>query len=107
MPGRTYVHPSGGNQTSAYFCIPLEQSLISRSPVLATLLENTGDVELPAEISTDEFLEWAKAPVESAASMPAKQICVALQVLPDAPFCGQWPSNCIEVYRCSDRRQNV
>ena len=89
MPGRTYVHPSGGNQTSAYFRIQLEQSLISRSRVLATVFENTGNVELPAEISTGEFLAWANAPMENTASMPAKQVCVALQVrkpLSDAPF---------------------
>lgn len=63
-------------------CVPVEPELAKESPVLDTLMEFEGLVEMPQGVSLDDFERWATIVTEDPSKLDLTQLGFALRVRP-------------------------
>lgn len=75
-----WILPPGRPRCRAYVCIPVEDSLASRSPVIETLMEIEGIAELPDGVPVADFLSWSSMATDELSAFHADDVCQALRV---------------------------
>lgn len=72
--------PHGCERSPVYVCIPVDPDLATKSPVIETLMEFDGFVELPEGIALDDFEAWAAIATEDPSQLALEELSLALQV---------------------------
>lgn len=80
MDGVSFIVSRGHAHARAYFCFPVEECTRMRSPVIDTLREFGGIVELPEGVELAELQAWAALQPSQAPEMSPEQLCTALKV---------------------------
>lgn len=80
MAAASLIVPRGAPKARAYVCIPVDESVASRSSVIATLMNMEGFADLPDGIDVSDFLSWSESRPEEAFSLSAEELSCALQV---------------------------
>lgn len=80
MSNTSFIVPRGAARTRAYVCIPVEESVASRSSVIATLMDVEGFAELPDGVEVSDLLAWSDMRPDEASSLTADELSCALQV---------------------------
>lgn len=72
--------PHLSKRSTVYVCIPVDTSIATRSPVLETLMEFEGTVEMPGGVSVDDFEAWAALSTDDPSALDEGELCLALKV---------------------------
>ena len=83
MPSREkpcLLLPHGCERSPVYVCIPVDPGLATKSPVIETLMEFDGLVEMPEGIALDDFEAWAAIATEDPSQLALEELSLALQV---------------------------
>lgn len=75
-----WILPRGQPRRRAYVCIPVEDSLAQRSPVIETLMESGGIAELPDGVTVSGLALWSSMDPDLMSSRTTADIAQALQV---------------------------
>lgn len=89
-----WILPPGRPRCRAYVCIPIEDSLARRSPVIETLMEIEGIAELPDGVPVADFLSWSSMATDELSAFHADDVCQALRVslAPNGCVCWRYHS---------------
>lgn len=72
--------PDGCGKANTFLCLPIDDKQVSRSPILKTLMEYRGRLEVLNGISRDDFFTWTTANVREAPNMSSQDVARVLQV---------------------------
>lgn len=75
-----FLLPHGSERSNVYVCIPVDTGLATKSPVLETLMEFDGLVEMPEGISLDDFEAWAAIATQDPSQLALEELSLGLKV---------------------------
>ena len=91
--------PHLSKRSTVYVCVPVDTSIATRSPVLETLMEFDGPVEMPGGVSVDDFEAWAALSTDDPSALDESELCLArkvpivIRLVVNLRSCSLWRSN--------------
>lgn len=75
-----WILPHGEATARAYICLPVDDAVVSRSPVLEAMIDAGGTAELPEDLSLQDFLDWTGLHASDVGTLSSAEVCRSLQV---------------------------
>lgn len=96
MDSAAFIMPNAV-QPRAFFCIPVEESLATRSTMIADLMDTHGTAELPEGLDMSDVMTWAASKPGQADSMSWEALAHTLKVFP----CPGNPNHALTSLECA------